>query len=90
VRVDAGRVYSFGYSKGGFGAWFVALYYPDRLAGAVSMAAGFDVAPADDGFWKLLLRNVAHVPVLNAWGERDSLTTRSVICTKPRAIGSRG
>jgi hypothetical protein len=73
VHVDAGRVYSFGYSKGGFGAWFVALYYPDRLAGAVSLAAGFDVAPADDGFWKLLLGNVAHVPVLNAWGERDPL-----------------
>jgi predicted esterase len=78
VHVDAGRVYAFGYSKGGFGAWFVALYYPDRLAGAVAMAAGFDVAPAEDGFWKLLVRNVAHVPVLNAWGELDRLTAKDL------------
>lgn len=78
VHVDAGRVYAFGYSRGGFGAWFVALYYPDRIAGAVAMAAGFDVAPADDGFWKLLVRNVAHVPVLNAWGERDPLAIQDL------------
>jgi predicted esterase len=78
VHVDASRVYAFGYSKGGFGAWFVALYSPDRLAGAVSLAAGFDVAPADDGFWRLLVRNVAHVPVLNAWGERDPLEVQDL------------
>jgi enterochelin esterase-like enzyme len=73
VHVDTNRVYPFGYSKGGFGAWFVALYYPDRVAGAISMAAGFDVAPADDGFWKLLVPNIAHIPILNTWGERDTL-----------------
>jgi predicted esterase len=74
VHVDASRVHAFGYSRGGFGAWYVALYHPDRLAGAIALAAGFDVAPGDDGFWKLLVRNVAHVPVLNAWGEIDPLT----------------
>jgi dienelactone hydrolase len=84
VHVDAGRVYAFGYSRGGFGAWFVALYYPDRIAGAVAMAAGFDVAPADDGFWRLLVRNVAHVPVLNAWGERDPLAIQD-LAEKPLA-----
>lgn len=84
VHVDAGRVYPFGYSRGGFGAWFVALYYPDRVAGAVAMAAGFDVAPADDGFWKWLVRNVAHVPVLNAWGERDPLAIQD-LAEKPLA-----
>ncbi len=78
VHVDASRVFAFGYSKGGFGAWYVALYSPDRLAGAVAIAAGFDVAPADDGFWKLLLGNVAHVPVLNVWGERDPLVIRDL------------
>jgi predicted esterase len=78
VHVAADRVYPFGYSKGGFGAWFVALYYPDRVAGAISMAAGFDVAPGDDGFWKLLVRNVAHVRVLNTWGEDDPLTARDL------------
>ena len=67
VHVASNRVYPFGYSKGGFGAWFVALYYPDRAAGAFSLSAGFDVAPGDDGFWKELVQNVAHTPVLNVW-----------------------
>ena len=73
LHVAADRVYPFGYSKGGFAAWFVALYYPDRVAGAIALAAGFDVAPGADGFWKLLAPNVAHTPVLNAWGENDPL-----------------
>jgi dienelactone hydrolase len=78
VHVDANRVYAFGYSKGGFAAWYVALYFSDRFAGAVSLAAGFDVAPGNDGFWKLLVPNVAHVPVLNAWGEQDALVVRDL------------
>jgi pimeloyl-ACP methyl ester carboxylesterase len=78
VHVAADRVYPCGYSKGGFAAWFVALYYPDRVAGAISMAAGFDVAPGDDGCWKLLVPNMAHVPVLNTWGENDPLTARDL------------
>jgi dienelactone hydrolase len=78
VHVDASRVYAFGYSKGGFAAWYVALYFADRLAGAVSLAAGFDVAPAGDGFWRLLVRNVANLPVLNAWGERDPLIIKDL------------
>ncbi len=78
VHVAADRVYPFGYSKGGFGAWFVALYYPDRVAGAIAMAAGFDVAPGNDGFWTLLVPNVAHTPVLNTWGEKDPLVARGL------------
>ncbi len=78
AHVDANRVFAFGYSKGGFAAWYVALYFPDRLAGAVALAAGFDVAPGDDGFWKRLVPNIAHVPVLNAWGERDPLVIRDL------------
>lgn len=78
VHVAADRVYPYGYSKGGFAAWFVALYYPDRVAGAVAMAAGFDVAPGPDGFWKLLVPNVAHTPVFNAWGENDPLIARGL------------
>jgi pimeloyl-ACP methyl ester carboxylesterase len=78
VHVDANRVYAFGYSRGGFAAWYVALYFSDRFAGAVSLAAGFDVAPGPDGFWKHLAPNVAHVPVVNAWGERDPLMIRDL------------
>jgi dienelactone hydrolase len=78
VHVDADRVYAFGYSKGGFAAWYVALYFSDRFAGVAALAAGFDVAPGEDGFWKQLVPNVAHVPVLNAWGELDPLVIRDL------------
>jgi hypothetical protein len=78
VHVDANRVYAFGYSKGGFAAWYATLYFADRFAATVSLAAGFDVAPGPDGFWKHLAPNVAHVPVLNAWGEVDPLVVRDL------------
>jgi len=78
VHVDADRVYTVGYSRGAYGAWFVSLYYADRFAGAVALAGAFDVAVDDDGFWKVLVGNVAHVPVLNAWGERDTQEVRGL------------
>jgi hypothetical protein len=78
VNVDADRVYAFGYSKGGFAAWYVTVYFADRFAGTVALAAGFDVAPGSDGFWKQLVPNVTHVPVLNAWGDRDPLVIRDL------------
>ena len=78
VHVDADRVYAFGYSKGGFAAWYVTLYFADRFAGTIALAAGFDVAPGPDGLWRHIAPNAAHVPVLNAWGERDSLIIRDL------------
>jgi len=78
VHVDANRVYAFGYSKGGFAAWYVTVYFADRFAGTVALAAGFDVAPGPDGLWKALVPNVAHVSVLNAWGDRDPLVIRDL------------
>jgi dienelactone hydrolase len=78
VHVDANRVYAFGYSKGGFAAWYVTVYFADRFAGTVALAAGFDVAPGPDGFWRQLAPNVTHVPVLNAWGSRDPLVIRDL------------
>jgi hypothetical protein len=78
VHVDADRVYAFGYSKGGFATWFVALYYADRFAGATAFAAGFDVTVDEGGFWKQVIANVTHLPVYNAWGERDTLVARDL------------
>jgi hypothetical protein len=78
VHVDANRVYAFGYSKGGFAAWYVTVYFADRFAGTVALAAGFDVAPGPDGFWRQLVPNVTHVPVLNAWGGRDPLVIKDL------------
>jgi hypothetical protein len=78
VHVDANRVYAFGYSKGGFGAWFVALYYADRFAGAVALAAAFDVSVDEGGLWKQVVANVTHLPIYNAWGQRDTLVARDL------------
>lgn len=78
VHVDADRVYVFGYSRGGYAAWYVTLLFADRFAATVALAAGFDVAPGPDGFWKHLAPNAAHVPVLNAWGGRDPLVVRDL------------
>ena len=78
VHVDANRVYAFGYSRGGFAAWYAGVFFADRFAGVIALAAGFDVAPGPDGFWAHLAGNVAHVPVLNAWGEKDPLVIRDL------------
>lgn len=78
VHVDADRVYALGYSKGGFGTWFVALYYADRFAGATALAAAFDVTVDEGEFWKQVIANVTHLPVYNAWGERDTLVARDL------------
>ncbi len=78
VHVAGNRVYVFGYSKGAFGAWFNALFYPDRFAGAIAFAGGFDVTLDDGSLWKSLVTNVTHVPVYNAWGERDTLEARTI------------
>lgn len=78
VHVDADRVYPLGYSKGGFGTWFVALYYADRFAGATALAAAFDVTVDEGGFWKHVIANVTHLPIYNAWGERDALVARDL------------
>ncbi len=78
VHVDADRVYAFGYSKGGFAAWYVTVYFADRFAATIALAAGFDVAPGPDGFWRHLAPNISHVPVLNAWGDRDPLIIRDL------------
>ena len=37
VHVDANRVYAFGYSKGGFAAWYVTVFFADRFAGTVAL-----------------------------------------------------
>ena len=78
VHVDPNRVYAFGYSRGGYAAWYVTLFFADRFAATVALAAGFDVAPGPDGFWKYLAPNAGHVPVLNAWGGRDPLVVRDL------------
>ena len=73
VHVDSDRVYALGYSLGGYASWALALLHADQIAGAVPISSAFTL-PADvEGLWEAFVPNFAHVPILHAWGERDSL-----------------
>jgi pimeloyl-ACP methyl ester carboxylesterase len=73
VHVDSDRIYAVGFSQGGYAAWSYAAFYGDELAGAAPVACTFDAAPEVPGLWELFMPNVAGVPVLHVWGERDEL-----------------
>jgi pimeloyl-ACP methyl ester carboxylesterase len=73
VHVDSDRVYALGFSLGGYAAWAVACLHADQLAGAVAISSAFSVPPGEDGLWRLMLPNLAHLPVLNVWGAEDTL-----------------
>lgn len=45
-RIDLQRIYLVGYSMGGFGAWDLASYAPDRFAAVVPIAGGGDPSRA--------------------------------------------
>jgi len=62
--VDRSRLYLFGQSLGGFGAWDVLSLAPNRFAAAVIIAAGGDAAKA---------RRFSKTPVWFFHGERDAV-----------------
>lgn len=63
-RVDEERMYLLGVSKGGAGAWHLALGHPERWAGVAPISpAGY--SGLDD------LERIAHVPVIIVQGEKD-------------------
>jgi len=69
-HVDTERVYVFGYSAGGHGAFLLATLLTDEFAAAVSLA-GTLVVPVRDQAMPLLLPNLANLPLLAVWGEQD-------------------
>jgi len=83
VHVDSDRVYALGYSLGGYAAWAVACLHADQLAGAVPISSAFSVPPGDDGLWRTMLPNIAHLPVLNVWGAEDSLAVLGTRTLEP-------
>jgi len=83
VHVDSDRVYALGYSLGGYAAWAVACLHSDQLAGAVALSSAFCVPPADDGLWRTMLPNFAHLPVLNIWGAEDTLAVLGARTLEP-------
>jgi pimeloyl-ACP methyl ester carboxylesterase len=85
VHVDGDRVYALGYSLGGYAAWAVACLHADQLAGAVPISSAFCIPPSEDGLWRTMLPDFAHVPVLNVWGAQDALEVLGV--RGPESLG---
>jgi pimeloyl-ACP methyl ester carboxylesterase len=68
--VDATRVYLTGMSMGGFGAWAMALRYPQRFAALVPIAGGWD-SESD-----VLPRNICDIKDMPVWvfhGQQDTI-----------------
>jgi pimeloyl-ACP methyl ester carboxylesterase len=78
VHIDAGRQYAIGYSLGGYATWAIAYLHGEELAGAIPIASVLSVPPAEDGLWKLVLPNLARVPILSFWGAEDSMPVPAV------------
>lgn len=75
-QVDANRMYLTGLSMGGYGSWFMAMYYPQRFAAMVSISgSGYRVAslPPKDQFCQL-----ADVPVWSIHGANDQISEPSL------------
>jgi predicted peptidase len=64
LNVDPDRVYVTGLSMGGYGTWRVAAAYPDRIAAAVPICGGGDVAA--------LAKPLAKVPIWAFHGAKDT------------------
>lgn len=72
VHVDSDRMYSLGYSLGGYATWTFATLHADRFAGAIALASTFSF-PSEGALWEAMLPNLNHVPILHVWGGKDPL-----------------
>jgi len=71
LHVDSDRVYVLGYSLGGHATWHLAILHTDRFGAAVPIAGTFSL-PEVDKLWDVFLPNASHLPVLSAWGAKDT------------------
>ena len=81
LRVDPTRVYVTGLSMGGHGTWRLAAKYPERIAAAIPICGGGDLA------WAPELRQV---PIWCFHGEKDSVVPVSASKTMVVAIRKTG
>jgi predicted peptidase len=68
--VDARRVYLTGPSTGGFGAWAMAVRYPQRFAALVPIAGGYDSE------YDIVPRNICDIKDVPIWvfhGAQDDI-----------------
>lgn len=73
LHLDSDRTYAVGFSQGGYAAWSAATFYGDELAASSPVGSTFDAAPEIPGLWECLFANSSPVPILNIWGENDTL-----------------
>lgn len=84
LNVDDDRVYTIGFSGGGYVAWSMAIFYGDEIAGSIPVGSAFDAAPEIPGLWEMLLPNVRNTPVLNVWGSNDRLPVLGIDLRTPQ------
>ena len=68
--IDAQRVYLTGLSMGGFGAWAMAVRYPQRFAALVPVAGGWDSE------YDIVPRNICDIKDIPTWafhGQQDDI-----------------
>ncbi|MGS0560305.1 carboxylesterase family protein [Microbacterium aurugineum] len=81
-RIDASRISVTGLSMGGFGAWSLAVRYPDRFA---------SIAPICGGLWMQSAAPLRDVPVWAFHGDADDVVPFSAteqIVNELRALGA--
>ena len=66
--VDSNRIYLWGHSMGGAGAYHIAAKYPDMFAG-LGVAAP---APEADAPMNTILNNIKHLPIFVLQGDEDA------------------
>lgn len=73
LHVDSDRVFAVGYSMGGHASWALALLHPDLLAGAMALASTIAIPGDLAGGWEKVAPNLAGLPLVHLWGEKDDL-----------------
>ncbi|GAH52989.1 unnamed protein product, partial [marine sediment metagenome] len=63
-RVDTNRVYLTGLSMGGFGAWELAVKYPNKFAAIVPICGGGN---------PVLVNRIGHIPIWVFHGAKDNI-----------------
>jgi poly(3-hydroxybutyrate) depolymerase len=65
--IDASRIYLFGHSRGGAGAWFLAQKYPEWWAAMANSAAGI----GSNGYQSVPYERLKGLPFMIAVGDQD-------------------
>lgn len=76
LAIDPDRIWIFGVSLGGFGAWEIGLVHPDRFAALVTVSGGLsflEYTGLEDPLQRRRLANARNLPVLMAHGADDDI-----------------